>query len=782
MADSATSNLGLSKPGERSMGWGDKVNANFDKLDVIINELQSSVPANSLSYGTSVLGRWSADPTISSDQANPATAKSIASIIAGVSGGPIDLRLPPGTYNIWRNYTVPATVRLMPDKGAIIYPWRSVRESAFQWTASAHGTAEYYLELSGGGSPSVYEPSSVYADSVALAAGTAGSLTAGTWDWADNDGLGYATIYVRLADSTDPDTQASGYVEAWYTLGGLQEADPVWFGAKGDGITDDAAAFRAAIVAANIVNVPVATYKCNSRLEITKSNFSLKSDGATLDFSGISEIDGAYYRCLKIYGTGQTDFSVLASNATAGDYTVTVASGEGTKFGAGDYVQLTAEDLYNYAAASVKRGEIKQVQSVAGDVVTLREAVYESYTTANTATLRKISMIENISISGVKFIGTNTEGHKDIGVETRWVNGLRVENCRFWDIDLYELALFDTINFNIQSNHFNGVRYTGTGSCFYGVILFNCCQWGEVSGNIGQELRHLVTTSSSALYYGQPYFVTVTKNIINNAMAGDAYASWAYENHGFGRWISWIGNIADSCYTGINIEKGDQIISSNIFRNCRLMGINFDTDATELINIIVANNHISKTTTDSTTGTLRGISFASSAAQTRKNIIISGNIIEGFGIAGRSDMGIRVYPGNGSASGFVIANNIISTDEAYEATDHAIYIEQDGITVRGNSINGYERGVYLTASNCTIQNNEFVISGSPAGTYPAVSVGAGGDNNIITGNTFRNVYRGVSIGAGNNNQVIGNFQAGTTQTTVSDSGTGTVLTFGGGGF
>jgi hypothetical protein len=41
---------------------------------------------------------------------------------------------------------------------------------------------------------------------------TAGSLTAGQWDWADNDTLGYSTVYVRLAGSTDPDASEANAV------------------------------------------------------------------------------------------------------------------------------------------------------------------------------------------------------------------------------------------------------------------------------------------------------------------------------------------------------------------------------------------------------------------------------------------------------------------------------------------------------------------------------------------------------------------------------------------
>lgn len=89
----------------------------------------------------------------------------------------------------------------------------SLRNADFQWTASGSGTSEYYLQAAGGGDPGVLEPPSLYLNGTLATAGTAGSLTAGRWDYADNDTLGYSTIYVRLSDSTDPDSKTTDYVQ-----------------------------------------------------------------------------------------------------------------------------------------------------------------------------------------------------------------------------------------------------------------------------------------------------------------------------------------------------------------------------------------------------------------------------------------------------------------------------------------------------------------------------------------------------------------------------------------
>jgi len=94
---------------------------------------------------------------------------------------------------------------------------------AYRWTVSGSGSGEYFLEASGGGDPSVVEPLKVVANGVYMSAATAGALTAGQWDWADNDSLGFPTIYVRLSDSTDPDTKSDGYVQIEYGDGEVED-------------------------------------------------------------------------------------------------------------------------------------------------------------------------------------------------------------------------------------------------------------------------------------------------------------------------------------------------------------------------------------------------------------------------------------------------------------------------------------------------------------------------------------------------------------------------------
>jgi len=86
------------------------------------------------------------------------------------------------------------------------------------WTQSPATATEYYLPPS---NPLSFKevPDDVYENDVLMTPGTLGSLVAGEWAFGDQDTLGFNTIYVRLSDSTDPDTKFAAdnnYLEAVY--------------------------------------------------------------------------------------------------------------------------------------------------------------------------------------------------------------------------------------------------------------------------------------------------------------------------------------------------------------------------------------------------------------------------------------------------------------------------------------------------------------------------------------------------------------------------------------
>lgn len=185
---------------------------------------------DSSAYGYTMFREWIASPATSiTDHGDVSVQGSLAWISDQAGSDEVNIRLPGNhVYQLKQNFTLPSTQTLCPDRGAMLDLNYSIREASYQWTESGSGTSEYYLEAAGGGDPGIEEPASVIEDNMGRANGTAGSLAAGEWDWADNDTLGFNTVYIRLSDSSDPDGKASGYVEAEYALtieGGFAPVD-----------------------------------------------------------------------------------------------------------------------------------------------------------------------------------------------------------------------------------------------------------------------------------------------------------------------------------------------------------------------------------------------------------------------------------------------------------------------------------------------------------------------------------------------------------------------------
>ena len=95
-----------------------------------------------------------------------------------------------------------------PNDFSVVGNWEpfSIRNNTYRWTVSAAQAGEYRLELAAGGNPSIEQPDAVYQTGSALGTGTLGSLPISTWNWGDNDALGYSTVYVRALGTVDPDT------------------------------------------------------------------------------------------------------------------------------------------------------------------------------------------------------------------------------------------------------------------------------------------------------------------------------------------------------------------------------------------------------------------------------------------------------------------------------------------------------------------------------------------------------------------------------------------------
>jgi len=90
----------------------------------------------------------------------------------------------------------------------------SIRTTAFTWVLSDAGAGIYYAELVAGGNPNLANPAVVLENGVEMTRGVIATLSASQFAFGDADALNFRTIYVRLADSADPDSKDVGWVKA----------------------------------------------------------------------------------------------------------------------------------------------------------------------------------------------------------------------------------------------------------------------------------------------------------------------------------------------------------------------------------------------------------------------------------------------------------------------------------------------------------------------------------------------------------------------------------------
>jgi hypothetical protein len=552
------------------------------------------------------------------------------------------------------------------------------------------------------------------------------------------------------------------------------------YNAIGDGVTDDSAAIQSAIDAANAagggtVYFPPNNYKILSTI-VLKSNTRLVGYNATLDMSSIALYDTNRY---GIRAEGTVGASVLlTSNAKKGEYSFDVTSVTG--LAEGDWVQLATQGVnyYPYDGYNVDRGEIKKIRKIVGTTLYFENAIYDDYTVANGAFIKKITFVENVEIEGIKIVGDTAPDSLEHGIYLKYVNGFRIKNCELENQDLYQIALISSIRGEVTGNRLRQSFYDGvTGSIFYAVAVIDCCQWVRVTNNHAERTRHhTVTTAASSGQgrWGQPRFILVNDNIAENLMAGDAGRSWAFEHHGVGDSIVFDGNLIDSCYSGFNVEGGSGVvISNNIIKNWRSTAIEVDSQAKLIKNLIIQGNIIEDNTIEAGGASSPiPIYFNLQAGDVIDNVLITDNIIN-FDLT--KYYALVVTCGSLlNTSNFVISDNLIRNTNQNGGTVYAVNLTNiNNIICQDNQIYDSRQGIYATGNEVVIKGN-IIDSPSTRALTAGYGIYIGGNDAFVEGNIIRRSYYGMNVPANKTGIIIANNIIRADAVTISDAGTGTV--------
>lgn len=460
------------------------------------------------------------------------------------------------------------------------------------------------------------------------------------------------------------------------------------------------------------------TYNLTTRLDLY-SNVRLEGGpGSIVDFSSVPLVGSSR---IGIRALGTLDSPLLLSvDGNVGTYSITAVSVVGLNVG--DWIRLSSNSDYPYSS-NLKRGEIKQIFSIVGNVVTFEQALCDNYLVVDTSVISKINFVENVQIEGITFRGSNTPGDGNRSLTLEFVNDFSIRNCKFINSDTYAIYVRSSIRGEIYSNIFRGVYYDGVnGSIFYAILLSSAAQWVRIFGNHGERIRHLVTISSATNDPGAPRYNIISNNIAQNLEAGGGGRSWAFESHGVGEDNLFDSNVADSCYGGFVTRGPGVSFTNNKVSNWYAYGLHIHSDIKDARDIVISGNTVKNRTIEgggfSTPSAIRAeLTNATSVI----NVVIQGNTITQDVI---NQPAIKVDGPSVVASSLVVKDNIIYHPAS---TVDSISLTVQGGIRHGNVINGIPEGDgtldEMSSSLVSTMPRQYV--GSSLGTVASGTIVAG---------------------------------------------------------
>ena len=243
---------------------------------------------------------------------------------------------------------------------------------------------------------------------------------------------------------------------------------------------------------------PEGTYPYAGNVTLYSNTRIEMSAGTVLDMSQAGSVDA-----FRASGSEGAQLP-LTANALKGALSLQLSSANAATLAARDWIRVASNALFDASSTASKIGELVQVASVAGTTVTLETPLCDTYNTADTAVVTKVTFVENIHFSDGKILGggTPTAVGSDVnqnGIRVLLGYNIIVDKTRFERIDLSGVWYQDCVFSKVIACDFRDAFHSQQA---YGVLLDNACQDCEVMGLTGARTRHLFTTGNSTTTRG----------------------------------------------------------------------------------------------------------------------------------------------------------------------------------------------------------------------------------------------------------------------------------------
>ena len=263
----------------------------------------------------------------------------------------------------------------------------------------------------------------------------------------------------------------------------------------------------------------------------------------------------------------------LAAQGNVGSQTITLSSADATALAAnpGDYLQLWSSKLWPATDSNgAVQGEIVRVQSVntGTGVITLYNYLDDTYALADTARLRKISLLSDCYIEGVTLLNTTPLAGASEMVNLQWTRNFRMRDviCVLGDGPGVQVTDSVGADFEIKvrdlADDQSNLRFG------YGVLAWGATRDSKFTID-AERCRHGFTTGGDALsgiatnpqHCGVPRHIEVRGHSRETTNAG-------WDTHSQGDDISfWV--TSNSCASAFNVRAKNVKVMSWTFHNCR---------------------------------------------------------------------------------------------------------------------------------------------------------------------------------------------------------------------
>ena len=421
------------------------------------------------------------------------------------------------------------------------------------------------------------------------------------------------------------------------------------FGAKGNGVTDDTAAFEKAfdaLVDGGTLLVPKGTYKITRQITKTFTNsatVTIIGYGAKIDGTSAKGSTAGDTTLITLGGQRLTS-SLLSADATkTGTQFTTASSINAVK---DDIVLITSTDLWNPTRAYYVKGELAEVLSVSANTYSVGNGLYDNYT-ASTTTVHRLSM-PTINVFGLEI----EMDANQIALNLKYCRNPKVMDCKVHGARYTGVSLYYGYGGVVTENTIYDTWYSGTGTSYN--IGISSSQGVKVFGNTLTQARHNIATGGNEPSRHHVY----TDNYCR--MHSAQSDSISIDAHGNCEFIT----ISDNNCEGVSIASiNTKIIGNTITANKGANAVNVFQEINSDFYIIADNTIVA--TVDGCDGVWISPSVSNLNIDTLQ--ISNNNILS-------SDRGILIQARSSSVTGASINNLLISNNDIKSSDIQAFVI------------------------------------------------------------------------------------------------------------